>query len=122
MNDLSSVERQFAYDRVRLDNQARGIGVDYLKDSHFTLTPELTQEYGDCKSIPFIPLSVDQGSGTVSTMELREAKLKQCMKAVDLEPENVRSWIQYIAVYEEAAEEAESKKERVRNDYGDDDE
>lgn len=34
-------------------------------------------------------------------------------KRVDMEPENIRSWIHYIAIYDEAAEEAESKKERV---------
>ena len=113
MADLSSVERQFAYDRIRLENKSRGIGVDYQNDKHLSISSEYLQEYGDCKSIPFIPLPVDKGSGAISSMELREARLKECMKTVDLEPENVRSWIQYIAVYEDAAEEAGSKKERV---------
>lgn len=111
---MSLIQRNFAYDRIRLENRARGIGVDYLDDSRMQLTPELQREYGDCNSIPFIPLPIDQGAGTVSRLELREERLRRCMERVDMEPENIRSWIHYIEVYDEAAEEAESKKERVR--------
>ena len=41
---------------------------------------------------------------------MREERIRRCMERVDMEPENIRSWIHYIAIYDEAAEEAESKK------------
>ena len=114
MTDLSSVERRFAYDRIRLENKSRGTGVDYQNNNHLSTSSTSVQDYSNCKNIPFIPLPFGNGSGSISSMELHEMQLRECRKKVDLEPENVRLWIQYIAVYEDAAEEATSKKERVR--------
>lgn len=124
MNDLSTVTRSFAYDSIRIDNQRRHIGVDYIADGHHPFDKALLEEYGDCIAIPlvsanhvissYIPLpSLSSDSHVFSRVEIHEQLIKQCMAEVDANPLNPESWMKYIQIYETFAEEAETRKERI---------
>ena len=124
MNDLASITRSFAYDAIRIDNQRRHIGVDYIADGYHPLDKTLLEEYGDCIAIPlgsgnrlipsYIPLpSLSNTSHVFSSVEIHEQLIKQCMAEVDANPVNPESWMKYIQIYETFAEEAETRKERT---------
>lgn len=102
----SSTQRSFAYDRVRLQNKERGIGIDYDGSAEHA-------------TIPFIPLPVDAGLGAVSRAELREQLIRQCEQQVDENPLDAQRWLRYLYVYEDAAYASEDRKERVGERSGD---
>lgn len=62
----------------------------------------------------FIPLSMNlEGNGSVSKVDLCERRVQECIRELDKDPDNFQLWLKYILVYEEMAENADSKKERV---------
>lgn len=63
----------------------------------------------------FIPLSMNlEGNGSVSKVDLCERRVQECIRELDKDPDNFQLWLKYILIYEEMAENADSKKERVR--------
>lgn len=54
-----------------------------------------------------------EGNGSVSKVDLCERRVQECIRELDKDPDNFQLWLKYILVYEEMAENADSKKERV---------
>ena len=102
MLSMNSVTRQFAYDQVRLYNREHNIGLEY------TTKQELNQP------IPFIPFSMNlEGNGSISKIDMQEQLVQYYIREIDKNPNNLQLWMSYIAIYEDLADNAESKKERV---------
>ena len=99
---MNSITRQFAYDQVRLYNCEHNIGLEY------TSKQELNQP------IPFIPFSQNlEGAGSMDRADLQEQYIQYYIRELDQNPSSLELWLGYISLYEDLADNAESKKERV---------
>lgn len=112
MLSLNSVSRQFAYDQIRLYNKQNHIELDYTtqneKDNQIPYL-HLSSHHNS-----FIPFSMNlEGNGSISKIDLQDRLIQYYNHALDEDPQNLQLWMKYCLVYEELADNAESKKERV---------
>ena len=103
MQSLNSVERQFAYDSLRAYNYKYNIGFDHSSQD----------EAGTAMS--YIPFSyiVQNYEDSTNKMDIQNEIVRFYTKQLDEDPTNELLWINYILVYENLADHAETKKEKV---------
>ena len=102
MQSLNSVKRQFAYDQLRTYNFKNNIGLDYVT----------RDKAGNAMS--FIPFShTFDNLDSLNKLDVQNEIVQYYNKQLDEDPTNESLWINYILVYENLADNAETKKERV---------
>ena len=100
---MSTISRQFAYDQIRLFNRENNVGLEYTTRNEYN------------QPIPYIPFSMNlEGNGHVSKVDIQEQVVQYYIREIDKDPLNEQLWMKYVLVYEDLADNAESKKERVR--------